>query len=47
MTATEKKLKREKAMYKMGNQIRVLSRTAKKKDQKIIAQIAELYGQIS
>ena len=46
MSRTEKKLKREKAQHKLGNQLSVLSNTGTKKQQKIVSQMRELYAQL-
>lgn len=42
MSLTERKQKRERATYKLVNQLSVLSRTALKKDQKTIAEMIAL-----
>lgn len=47
MSVAEKKAKREKATYKLGNQLSVLSRTALKKDAKAIKEMVRLYATLS
>lgn len=47
MTASEKKLKRERAFYKMNNQISVLSRTAKKQDLPLVEELKAIVAKFS
>ena len=47
MALSAKTLKREKAFRKLNNQIGILSRTATKKDQKVVAQLQELVSKLS
>lgn len=47
MSTADKKAKRVKAFNKLNNQIGILSRTATKKDQSIVAQIQELAATLS
>jgi hypothetical protein len=47
MTRNEKVEKRERAYRKMGNQLSVLSRTATKKDQKLVEEMSAIYGRLS
>lgn len=47
MTRPEKIAKREKAYFKLTNQIGILSRTATKKDQPIVAELDALAQRLS
>lgn len=47
MTASVNKVKREKAFRKLNNQISVLSRTATKKDKKLVEQLQEIVSKFS
>lgn len=47
MTVSANKVKREKAFRKLNNQIGILSRTATKKDQKLVAQLQEIVSKFS
>lgn len=47
MSTKDRKMKRERATYKLHNQLSVLSRTALKKDAKVVRQMVELAGQLS
>lgn len=44
MSTAEKREKRDRALHKLGNQIKVLSRTATTKQKPVINEIATLFA---